>query len=76
MITAERWEEMRDRENVDPQSKARDRVVDGGDGANTGRKILRELARIPELSWEDARVMVEIVMEDRESDTRDQYDLR
>ena len=76
MITAERWEEMQDRENVDAHSKARDRVVDGGDGANTGRKILSELARIPELSWEDARTMVEIVTEDRESGTRDPYDLR
>ncbi len=76
MITAESWEEMRDRKNVDPHSKARDRVAAGGDGANTGREILSELARIPELSWEDAQIMVAIVMEERESDTRDQYDLR
>ena len=67
---------MPDRKNVDPHSRARDRDVGGGDEVNTGRGILRELARIPELSWEDAQVMVAIVLEDRESDTRDQYDLR
>lgn len=60
----------------EPISKAIDRRTDQVGAAHTGRDILRELARIPELSWEDARVMVEIVMEDRESGTRDPYDLR
>ena len=44
--------------------------------AYTGRDILRGLAGIPELSFEDARDMLAIVAEDRENDTRDQYDLR
>ena len=57
-------------------SKSIDRLTDQVGAAHTGRDILRGLAGIPDLSWEDARVMVAIVMEDRESDTRDQYDLR
>jgi len=57
-------------------SKATDRLLDQVGAAHTGRDILRQLARIPELSWDDARIMVEIVTEDRESDTRDPYDLR
>jgi len=64
------------RKEGESSSKAIDRLMDQVDAAHTGRDILRGLAGIPELSYEDARAMLAIVAEDREKEFWDQNDLR
>ncbi len=67
---------MQKKRDMKSLNRAIDRLISEDDGTHTGREILRGLAKIPELSYEDARVMLRIVIEDRESDTQDPYDLR
>lgn len=52
-------------------SKVIDRLVDHVGAAHTGRDILRSLAAIPDLSCEDARVMLAVIAENRETETWD-----
>ena len=52
-------------------SKNIDRLIDHVGAAHTGRDILRSLTAVPELSYEDARVMLAVVAENRETETWD-----
>lgn len=56
--------------------RAEARLIARHNAVTTGRDILRRLPGLPDLSFDDARVMLEIVTEDRENDALDQYDLR
>ncbi len=67
---------MRKKRDVESLNRAIDRLISEDDGTHTGRAILGGIAGIQELSYEDARVMLAIVTEDRESETRDPFDLR
>lgn len=57
-------------------SRAVARFIARRNAATTGRDVLRGLPGLPDLSFEDGQTMLEIVTEDRENDTWDQYDLR
>ena len=67
---------MRKKRDIESLNRTIDRLIGEDDGSQTGREILRGIAGIQELSYEDARVMLAIVTEDRESETRDPFDLR
>jgi len=67
---------MRKKRDIKSFNRAIDRLISEDEGTHTGREILRGIAGIQELSYEDARVMLAIVTEDRESETRDPFDLR
>jgi hypothetical protein len=57
-------------------ARAVDKILNRRGAPHTGRAILRSLAAIPELSFEDARVMIAVAVEDRESTGGDEDDLR
>ncbi len=56
-------------------SKAIDRLIDHVGQAHTGRDILSGLAAMPELSYDDAQVMLAKVAENRENEPWDTHDL-
>lgn len=57
-------------------SKAIDRLIDQVGAAHTGRDILQGLSGVMPLSYDDARVMLSVVAENRENETWDDHDLR
>jgi predicted CopG family antitoxin len=57
-------------------SKAIDRLIDQVGEAHTGRDVLRGLSGIPQLSYDDAQVMLAKVAENRGNETWDEHDLR
>ncbi len=57
-------------------SKAIDRLIDHVGQAHTGRDILSGLETVPQLSNDDAQVMLAKVAENRENETWDDHDLR
>ncbi len=57
-------------------SKAIDRLIDQVGQTHTGRDVLGGLAAVPQLSDDDAQVMLAKVAENRENETWDEHDLR
>ena len=53
---------MQKKRDMKSLNRAIDRLISEDDGTHTGREILRGLAKIPELSYEDARIMLRIVI--------------
>jgi hypothetical protein len=57
-------------------SPPRRRETEDPETPHSGRRILKALSTIPELSWEDAQSMLTTVTEDWESGADNPYDLR
>lgn len=57
-------------------SKVIDRLIDQVGEAHTGRDILGGITALPELSYDDAQIMLAKVAENREDETWEEHDLR